>query len=94
MCYYIESTMGDPQEHAAIEFEEDGTVSVAVGTQTNGQGHDTAYAQVLHDRLDVPFEKIRIVQGDTDQLKCGRRHRRLALADRARAWRSTTPRTS
>ena len=39
-----------------------------VGTQSNGQGHETAYAQVLNDRLGVPFEKIRIVQGDTERL--------------------------
>jgi aerobic carbon-monoxide dehydrogenase large subunit len=71
MAYYIESTMGDPQEMAAIKFETDGTVSVAVGTQSNGQGHETAYAQLLHDRLGVPFEKIRIVQGDTDKLRLG-----------------------
>jgi aerobic carbon-monoxide dehydrogenase large subunit len=71
MCYYIESTMGDPTEHATIRFEADGTVSVLVGTQTNGQGHDTAYAQVLHQRLGVPFERIKIVQGDTDQIKAG-----------------------
>ena len=71
MCYYIESTMGDPTEHAAIEFTEDGWVNVLVGTQTNGQGHDTAYAQVLHSRLNVPFEKIRIVQGDTDRIRAG-----------------------
>ena len=71
MCYYIESTMGDPTEHAAIEFTEDGQVNVLVGTQTNGQGHDTAYAQVLHHRLNVPFEKIRIVQGDTDRIRAG-----------------------
>ena len=71
MCYYIESTMGDPTEHAAIRFEEDGTVAVLVGTQTNGQGHDTAYAQVLHQRLGVPFERIRVVQGDTDRIRAG-----------------------
>jgi carbon-monoxide dehydrogenase large subunit len=71
MCYYIESTMGDPTEHAAIEFTDDGFVNVLVGTQTNGQGHDTAYAQVLHSRLNVPFERIRIVQGDTDRIKAG-----------------------
>lgn len=71
LCYYIESTMGDPTEHAAVEFKEDGTVEVLVGTQTNGQGHDTAYAQVLHSRLNVPFEKIKIVQGDTDRIKAG-----------------------
>jgi carbon-monoxide dehydrogenase large subunit len=71
MSYYIESTMGDPQEAAKISFEEDGTVSVAVGTQSNGQGHETAYAQLVNDRLGVPFEKVRIVQGDTAKLKWG-----------------------
>src|SRR3712207_1547723 len=62
MCYYIESTMGDPTEHAGFRFETDGTVSMLVGTQSNGQGHETAYAQVLHHRLNIPFEKIRVVQ--------------------------------
>jgi carbon-monoxide dehydrogenase large subunit len=42
-----------------------------VGTQSNGQGHETAYAQVVHDRLGIPFERIRIVMGDTDKLKRG-----------------------
>ena len=46
-------------------------VNVVVGTQSNGQGHETAYAQVLNDRLGIPFEKIRIVQGDTKKLKWG-----------------------
>lgn len=71
ICYYIESTMGDPTEHAKVEFGDDGLVSVYVGTQSNGQGHETAYAQVLHQRLHVPFEKIRIVQGDTDRIRSG-----------------------
>ena len=53
----------------AIEFADDGMVNVVVGTQSNGQGHETAYAQVLNDRLGVPFEKIRVVQGDTAKLK-------------------------
>jgi carbon-monoxide dehydrogenase large subunit len=71
MSYYIESTMGDPQEAAKIAFEDDGTVSVMVGTQSNGQGHETAYAQLVHDRLGVPFDQIRVVQGDTAKLKWG-----------------------
>ena len=71
MCYYIESTMGDPSETAGVRFEEDGHVAVLVGTQSNGQGHETAYAQVLHHRLGVPFERIRIIQGDTGQIKAG-----------------------
>jgi len=71
MSYYIESTMGDPQETAKIRFEDDGTVSIVVGTQSGGQGHATAYAQVLVDRLGVPFEKIQMVEGDTRELKQG-----------------------
>jgi carbon-monoxide dehydrogenase large subunit len=71
MSYYIESTMGDPQEAAKITFDEDGMVSVMVGTQSNGQGHETAYCQLVNDRLGIPFEKIRIVQGDTAKLKWG-----------------------
>ena len=71
MSYYIESTMGDPQEAAKIRFEDDGMVSIVVGTQSNGQGHATAYAQVLVDRLGVPFEKIQMVEGDTRELKQG-----------------------
>jgi carbon-monoxide dehydrogenase large subunit len=71
MCYYIESTMGNPNETAAVRFEDDGTVSLLVGTQSNGQGHETAYAQVLHDKLGVPFEAIRIVQGDSAVIRTG-----------------------
>ena len=71
ICCYIESTMGDAEERAAIRFEDDDTVRVLVGTQSTGQGHETAFAQVLHERLGVPFEAIRIVQGDTDLLETG-----------------------
>ncbi len=71
LCYYIESTMGNPVEHATVRFAADGAVEVLVGTQSNGQGHETAYAQVLVERLGVPFERIRIVQGDTDAIADG-----------------------
>ncbi|MCS7267493.1 MAG: xanthine dehydrogenase family protein molybdopterin-binding subunit [Geminicoccaceae bacterium] len=71
LCYYIESTMGNPVEHATVRFAPDGAVEVLVGTQSNGQGHETAYAQVLSARLGVPFERIRIVQGDTDAIPEG-----------------------
>ena len=71
MCYYIESTMGDPFEHAAIRFAEDDAVEVVVGTQSNGQGHETVFAQILSQRLGVPFDSIRVIQGDTDLLPAG-----------------------
>ncbi|MBO0332320.1 xanthine dehydrogenase family protein molybdopterin-binding subunit [Sneathiella sp. CAU 1612] len=71
MCYYIEATAGNPTETATIRFEEDDRVTVAVGTQSSGQGHSTAYAQIVAERLGVPFENIEIVQGDTDKIKSG-----------------------
>ena len=70
-CCYVESTMGDISEGAAIRFTEDGVVEVRVGTQSTGQGHETAYAQVLHEALGVPFARIRIIQGDTDAIPAG-----------------------
>ncbi len=71
MCYYIESTMGDPTESADVRFEDDGTVSIGVGTQSNGQGHETAYAQVLAEKLGIPIEQIKLVQGDSDRIAGG-----------------------
>ncbi|MBL4739821.1 MAG: xanthine dehydrogenase family protein molybdopterin-binding subunit [Sneathiella sp.] len=71
MCFYIEATAGNPTETATIRFEDDGIVTLAVGTQSSGQGHSTAYAQVLAERIGVPFENIRIIQGDTDKIKSG-----------------------
>ena len=47
LCYYIESILGDPSEGARVTFDEDGGVSLFVGTQSNGQGHATAYAQFI-----------------------------------------------
>ena len=71
LCYYIESILGDPTEGAKVVFEEDGTVALHVGTQSNGQGHETVYAQFLSDQTGVPVEAIRIVQGDSDLIAQG-----------------------
>lgn len=71
LCYYIESILGDPSENAKIEFCEDGTVTLYVGTQSNGQGHETAYTQFLSDQTGIAPDKINIVQGDSDQLPHG-----------------------
>jgi len=71
VSYYVESTMGPPDEDAAIRFEDDDTVAIHVGTQSNGQGHETAYAQLVHQFLGVPFERVRVVQGDTDRIARG-----------------------
>ena len=71
ICYYIESILGDQNETARIEFADDGHIDLLVGTQSNGQGHETVYAQFLHARAGVPFEKIRIVQGNSDRIAKG-----------------------
>jgi len=71
LCYYIESILGDPSEGATVEFEENGDVAIYVGTQSNGQGHETVYATFLSDHSGIPLERIRVVQGDSDKIKQG-----------------------
>ena len=71
MAYYLEATGGAPTERAEIRFAEDGFVDVFVGTQSTGQGHETAYVQLTVDQLGVPGEKVRIRQGDTDSIPTG-----------------------
>jgi len=65
LAYYIEVCGGEPSVPALIRVEPDRTVSVIVGNQSNGQGHETAYAQIVADRLGIPFDAIRVRQGDT-----------------------------
>ena len=71
LCYYIESILGDPSEEAKVVFEENGDVRIFVGTQSNGQGHETVYAQFLSDQIGIPSEKITVVQGDSDLISSG-----------------------
>jgi carbon-monoxide dehydrogenase large subunit len=71
MSYYLEATGGGPTERAEIRFTADGFVDVYVGTQSNGQGHETAYTMLTSARLGVPAERIRVIQGDTDRIPVG-----------------------
>ena len=71
MSYYLEATGGGPTERAEIRFAEDGFVDVFVGTQSTGQGHETAYVQLTVDQLGVDGAKVRIRQGDTDAIPVG-----------------------
>lgn len=70
-CYYIESILGAQEETAKIDLAEDGGVDLYVGVQSNGQGHETAFAQILHQRCGLPFERIRLVQGDSARIAKG-----------------------
>ena len=71
VCYYIESILGNPSETAAVEFHEDGTVSLYVGTQSNGQGHETVFAAFLAGQSGIPVDQIKVVQGDSDRIAAG-----------------------
>jgi carbon-monoxide dehydrogenase large subunit len=68
---YVETTAAMTTEQAAIRFGADGTVTIVTGTLDYGQGHASAFAQVLTEKLGVPFERIRLIQGDSDQLVTG-----------------------
>ncbi len=71
LAYYLEATGGDPTERAEIRFADDGFVDVYVGTQSTGQGHETAYVQLTANQLGIDGDKIRIRQGDTDTIPVG-----------------------
>ncbi len=68
---YLEVTGPPAKEYGGIRFEDDGTVTMLSGTLDYGQGHATPFAQVLTDKLGIPFERFRLLQGDSDQLKVG-----------------------
>jgi carbon-monoxide dehydrogenase large subunit len=68
---YLEVTGPPAPEMGGIRFEVDGTVTIITGTLDYGQGHASAFAQVLASRLGIPFEKINLMQGDSDELLAG-----------------------
>ncbi len=68
---FLEVTAPPSKELADIKFNPDGTVTLITGTQDFGMGHATPFAQVLSDKLGIPFDKISIVQGDSDRLIAG-----------------------
>jgi carbon-monoxide dehydrogenase large subunit len=68
---FLEVTAPPSKEMGGIRFEADGTVTIITGTLDYGQGHAAPFAQVLSDKLGVPFERIRLLQGDSDELLAG-----------------------
>ncbi|MEM7302564.1 MAG: xanthine dehydrogenase family protein molybdopterin-binding subunit [Pseudomonadota bacterium] len=68
---YIEACAFAGSEPAKIEMNPNGRVTVLIGTQANGQGHQTAYAQFAADALGLSIDDIDVHQGDTDRLKSG-----------------------
>jgi carbon-monoxide dehydrogenase large subunit len=68
---YLEVTGPPSQEMGGIRFEPNGDVTIITGTLDYGQGHWTPFAQILHQTLGIPFDKIRLLQGDSDELIAG-----------------------
>mgnify|MGYP001158434305 FL=1 len=71
LASYIERCAGGAPEQARLEVAADGHATLYIGTLSNGQGHETAFRQILCDRLGVAFEEVSIVQGDSDLIETG-----------------------
>jgi CO/xanthine dehydrogenase Mo-binding subunit len=71
LACYVEGTGIGPYEGAAIDVHGDGTVTVATGLSSQGQGHETMLAQIAGDELGVPVERIRVTTGDTRRIGFG-----------------------
>jgi carbon-monoxide dehydrogenase large subunit len=71
---FMETARGAPNEGAEIRFDDDGKVALLVGTQSNGMGHETAFAQIAADLLGLPIETFRYVQADTALVRDGNGH--------------------
>src|SRR5580704_4014087 len=71
---FLETSRGTPGERAEIRFEPDGRVALVLGTQSNGQGHETSFAQIAADLLGQPLAAFRFVQADTREVKSGNGH--------------------
>jgi carbon-monoxide dehydrogenase large subunit len=54
-----------------VTLDKNGDFTVLIGTQSNGQGHETAYAQAVSQHLDTPLERIKVIQGDSDRIATG-----------------------
>ncbi len=59
-------------ERMELRFDPSGMVSIVAGTHSHGQGHATAFSQLVSEWLGIPFDSIRYIQGDTDKVPIGR----------------------
>jgi carbon-monoxide dehydrogenase large subunit len=71
LATYIEACGNNGPDPATARLEKDGSITVLMGSQSSGQGHDTSYAQLIAQTLGVPPERVRMIQGDTDLIATG-----------------------
>ena len=89
MSNYVETPVGWPQERCEITVNPEGRIDMILGTQNHGQGHETTFAQVIVDRLGVPFESVNLITGDTAIVKEGggsHSDRSMRLAGALMVW--------
>jgi carbon-monoxide dehydrogenase large subunit len=71
---FMETSRGAPGEWSALDAHADGSIDIRIGTQSNGQGHETSFPQILADRMGLPPERFRLVQADTATIAQGNGH--------------------
>lgn len=71
-AYYVEVAGGGGDETAHLHLDHQGRATILIGSQSTGQGHETAYAQMVAGELGIPMSDIRVVQGDTDIVPTGK----------------------
>ena len=71
LANYVDTATGVPRERAEVTVHADGKVDVVIGIVSNGQGHETSFAQLVHEWLGVPIEQVRLIAGDTDIVSVG-----------------------
>jgi carbon-monoxide dehydrogenase large subunit len=68
---YVDTATGIPREKAKVTVHPNGSVDLVIGTISNGQGHETSFAQLIHEWLGIDFEKVCLITGDTDIVDVG-----------------------
>src|SRR5205807_4849458 len=68
---YVDTATGTPRERAEVTILPEGIVEVVVGTVSNGQGHETSFAQLIGEWLGVPIDTVPPVRGNSDRVSIG-----------------------
>ncbi|GAA0007842.1 xanthine dehydrogenase family protein molybdopterin-binding subunit [Bradyrhizobium diazoefficiens] len=71
LASYVEICGVMGEETANVRLDPNGDVTVLIGTQSSGQGHQTAYAQIVAEQFGVAPERVHVRQGDTDEIATG-----------------------
>ena len=69
--HYIEACGGGGPEYASVTVGKNGNITVKIGTQSNGQGHETSYAQIISEVLEVDTSLVQVLQGNSKEIEKG-----------------------